>query len=155
MALGMGEINNASELIANAQSRSTIRFLTAGYSAQNTSQLQFIDSDAGKWSKPTKATVAGFSAICYLTAADVFDSRQGSVPMGLINTAVGGTAIQLWLPPMQTGECVEAGVHALFDQAPWTYSCWYNGMVSPLVSGPTDFSAFLWVCTPDNTLVLP
>jgi len=147
MALGMGEINNASALIARAQSRD-IRFLTAGYSAQNTSQRQFIDSDAGKWSKPTEAAVAGFSAVCYLTAAEVFDSRQVSVPMGLIDTAVGGTAIQLWIPPKHTGDCAGAGQHAMFDHAPWTYSCWYNGMLAPLVSGPTDFSAFLWVRTP-------
>ena len=152
MALGMGEINNASALISHAQSRADIRFLSAEYSAQNISQLQFASGGGGKWSKPSGPAVAGFSAVCYLTAAEVFDSRQGSVPMGLIDTAVGGTAIQLWLPPAQSGDCAAAGPHALFDKAPWTYSCWYNGMMSPLVSGPTDFSAFLWVRTADNRL---
>ena len=31
--------------------------------------------------------------------AQVYDSYGGSVPMGLIDTSVGGTMIELWMPP--------------------------------------------------------
>eukprot|EP01044_Picomonas_judraskeda_P001939 COSAG03_NODE_126_length_12149_cov_3.594274_5_plen_70_part_00 len=56
MALGMGEINNASALISHAQSRADIRFLSAEYSAQNISQLQFASGGGGdmvqaKWTR--------------------------------------------------------------------------------------------------------
>ena len=144
MALGMGEINNSSALIAAAAARPGIRILSPQYSAQNVSQAQFVLEYAINWTSAAANrgnAVAGFSAVCYLTAAALYDEQAGAVPFGLIDTAVGGTMISLWLPPSALGECLPL---PFVPGPPWTLSCWYNGMLSPLTFGPSDVTAVLY-----------
>lgn len=140
MALGMGEINNSSAEIAAALKRPAIRLFSPQYSAQNQSQAQFVLQYAINWTSAAGTVVAGFSAVCYLTAAGIYDQHAGQLPLGLIDTAVGGTMIQLWLPPAHVGDCPLPFVPTW----PWTLSCWFNGMVAPLAAGPTDLKMILW-----------
>jgi len=124
MALGMGEINNSTALIAAAAARPRIRILSPQYSAQNVSQAQFVLQYAINWTSAANANgqaVAGFSAVCYLTAAALHDELAGTVPFGLIDTAVGGTMISLWLPPAAIGDCLPL---PFVPTPPWTLSCW-------------------------------
>jgi len=142
MALGLGEVNNSTALIAAAANRPGIRILSPQYSAQNVSQAQFVLQYAINWtSAANDGVVAGFSAVCYLTAAALYDDMGGSVPFGLVDTAVGGTMISLWLPPSALGACLPL---PFVPSPPWTLSCWYNGMTAPLAAGPTDVAFVLW-----------
>ena len=145
MALGMGEINNSTALIAAAATRPGIRIMSPQYSAQNISQLQFVLTYAINWTSAASnggAAVAGFSAVCYLTAASLYDAMGGAVPFGLIDTAVGGTMISLWLSGAALDECLP--LLPFVPGPPWTLSCWFNGMLSPLAAGPTDAKFALW-----------
>ena len=112
MALGMGSVNNATELIALAGGRPGIRIVSPQYSAQNLTQAQWVTEYSINWTSASDANgqmVAGFSAVCYLTAAEVYDAYNGTLPLGLIDTSVGGTMIELWLPPAKV-EQRRAGV---------------------------------------------
>ena len=48
----------------------------------------------GKWSACTPATVGGYSAVLYFFGREIH--KEVGVPVGLINTSVGGTPIEAW-----------------------------------------------------------
>jgi sialate O-acetylesterase len=144
MAYGMAGILNASALIADTARRPLIRILSSQYSAQNVSQLQVVNEFAINWTIAAPDTVPGFSAVCYLTAAAIYDEMAGTLPLGLIDTSVGGTAIELWLPPRRFNDCAAAIPPGMVFRWPWSASCWFNGMVSPFVTGPTDVAFFIY-----------
>jgi sialate O-acetylesterase len=48
----------------------------------------------GRWSACTPATVGGYSAVLYFFGRELH--REVGVPVGLINTSVGGTPIEAW-----------------------------------------------------------
>jgi sialate O-acetylesterase len=140
MAIALGQANNASALIAEAAGRPDIRIFNPQYSAQNMSQAQFVVQYAINWTVASPLAVGGFSAVAYLTAARLYDFYGGAIPIGIINTAVGGTMIQLWLPDSHLGDCPLPWI----PTPPWTLSCWWNGMTAPVAHGPTDIAFFLW-----------
>lgn len=57
---------------------------------------------SGKWVVCTPETVAGFSAVAYLFGKDLL--KRENVPIGLIETAWGGTPAHSWISPMGLGE---------------------------------------------------
>lgn len=144
MAYGMGSILNSTAELARSTNRPFMRIFSSQYSAQNFSQLQVVNEYAINWTIATPSSLPGFSAVCYLTAANVYDATNGSIPFGLIDTSVGGTAIQLWFPPLSFNDCsTTINPYDVYNW-PWSASCWYNGMVSPFTVGPTDMKLFLW-----------
>ena len=46
---------------------------------------------AQPWTAPTNASCAPFSATCYFAARDLYLELNGSTPVGVIQSAVGGT----------------------------------------------------------------
>jgi hypothetical protein len=60
----------------------------------------------------------------------------------LVDTAVGGTMISLWLSGAALDECLH--LLPFVPSPPWTLSCWHNGMLSPLTAGPTDAAFALY-----------
>ena len=50
---------------------------------------------AGKWEVCSPETVAGFSATLFFTGREIY--REVKVPVGLINSSVGGTPIESWI----------------------------------------------------------
>jgi len=146
MAFGLSGTSNATTEIAAAAGRPNMRVMSMAYSAQNVSQLQLVWEYAltDRWVPATPSNVQYFSAVCYLTAAHAYDALGGAVPMGLIDTSVGGTALQLWLAPEVFSVCAAEMQPWDVFPPPWTPSCWYNGMVAPLAYGPTQVAAFVW-----------
>lgn len=138
----MGSILNSSYYVQASAARPGIRIYSPQYSAQNQSQYQQVLQYAINWTVADPNWVQGFSAVCYLSAAQVYDATNGSIPFGLMDVSVGGTAIQLWVPPSRTSECLNGYLY--WSHWPWSPSCWFNGMVAPLMTGPTEMKLFLW-----------
>lgn len=143
MAFGLSGTYNATAEIAAAANRPLIRVMSMAYSAQNVSQYQLVweYAQTQSWVPGTPDNVRYFSAVCYLTAANAYDALGGAVPMGLIDTSVGGTAIQLWFPPEHWNDC--AAVMQPFDvfSPPWTPSCWcgtFSRRLPPTTAPLTD-----------------
>lgn len=59
------------------------------------SQTPQNDFSEGKWLPATQEFIMNFSALSYLYGAELYNKYN--VPIGLINNAIGGTAIESWL----------------------------------------------------------
>ena len=62
------------------------------------------------WTAPTASDpAASFSGVCWFTARDVAnglrDAGEGDVPIGMLHSALGGTAIQQWTSPEAAKLC--------------------------------------------------
>ena len=56
------------------------------------------------WQTSTPTTAynsypAAFSAVCWYTGKSLFEKLGGNTPVGLLQTSVGGSPIEYWLPP--------------------------------------------------------
>jgi len=87
----------------------------------NTSSGEGSATPAKIWLKTNATNAGGASAVCLLTAQRLFEHLGGNVPVGAVESCVGGTEVELWTPP--AGEL------------------WQEHMV-PLL--PMTFKAALW-----------
>eukprot|EP01060_Flectonema_neradi_P012632 TRINITY_DN19403_c0_g1_i1.p1 TRINITY_DN19403_c0_g1~~TRINITY_DN19403_c0_g1_i1.p1 ORF type:complete len:541 (+),score=104.64 TRINITY_DN19403_c0_g1_i1:47-1624(+) len=73
--------------------------------------------------------VEQFSAICYMTAREISRLRTGTRPVGLVESAVGATRVESWMPESAFSLCPKfpPPVHNGTNAA----SALYNGMVHP------------------------
>ena len=88
-----------------------------------------------------------FSAVCWYTGRDIYDSLNGTVPIGLLQSSVGGTCIAAWTSyatNVQCGEIIQPPIGG-FDDAPRNQpSFLYNAMIHPLRYADVRFTAVLW-----------
>ena len=102
-----------------------------------TSAGERSQSPTARWFT-TNATPGTFSAVCF-TAQALYESLNGTVPVGAVESCVSGTSIERWMPPASSN-----------FSPPWLPPCarhpcqgdlWSSGMV-PLL--PMTFRAVLW-----------
>lgn len=90
------------------------------------------DISTGRWTECGPDTVAGFSAVGYFFGRDLNKARK--VPIGLIQSAWGGTAAERWTRT------------EIFDKYPELKggkgSDLYNGMIAPLI--PFAIKGAIW-----------
>jgi sialate O-acetylesterase len=82
------------KMIADSQQNTQIRLLKI---ARRTSGVPLNDFDA-KWQLCSPDSVSGFSAVGYYFGLELFKSLK--LPIGLIESAWGGTRIEPWTPPI-------------------------------------------------------
>ncbi len=99
---------NAEQEIA-AANYPKIRLITVNRKV-SPSPLEDVETDG--WKVCTPETVPGFSAVAYFFGRDLH--RELNVPVGLINTSWGGTAIEPWTPPV--GFVLTPEVSRYFDE---------------------------------------
>ena len=86
-----------------------------------------------------------FSATCYWTGMHIYDSLNGTIPLGLVQSSYGGSVVDAWTSPDALSKCgplvpLPAG---RYENLPFNYpSVLYNAMVHPLL--PMRFTAVLW-----------
>ena len=122
MAFTMHGIWNATDELANAN-HTNIRLFKA----------------RGSWMPCNNATVASFSAVCYLSGRDIMTMHTGSRYMGLIESAVGGTGIQLWASNETEMTC---GQEAVRLKENYKAASLYETMVLPYL--PYAVRAAFW-----------
>jgi sialate O-acetylesterase len=98
-----------------------------------------------KWAAPNATNIAEFSATCWFSARDLFLELGGNTPIGVIQSAAGGTAVRNWIPEAGLSACSQpwAGLQK-YGSGPYTHSTLYNSMIAPFGTGPTSFSFVLW-----------
>jgi len=88
-----------------------------------------------------KNAIEEFSAVCWVFGREVFKGLGGKVPIGLISSNKGGTAIERWSEPESLQSCNAA---PWGDSVPETYSTLYNAMIYPFLVGPMTLTGFTW-----------
>eukprot|EP01083_Nonionella_stella_P265141 898531_1 len=91
---------NATAEIQNANNYPYIRLFTSTQTSASIQQLELITVEQN-WSIANNATVGGspwtyFSALCWFWGVEMYNTLN--YPVGLITSAVGGSAIRSWLP---------------------------------------------------------
>ena len=102
---------------------------------------QPVDTCGGEWKVSSSESVAPFSAAAYFFARDLNDAL--GVPVGLIQTAWGGTRIEAWMPEATARE-VEADIVQTNDrfENPIKVGYLYNAMIRPLLN--MTARGFIW-----------
>lgn len=65
------------------------------FNVARTSSQEPADTATGAWRRCTPETVGGFSAVAYFFARNLH--RRLGVPVGILNSTWGGTAIEVWM----------------------------------------------------------
>merc|ERR1712166_826889 len=168
MELNMHPIYNNVSLIANATTPEIRLFKVPIRAALN--PLPVGTPIAANWTQASPDTVAGFSAICYLTAREISDRmacENGPCHFGLVQSCLGSTDVQSWMSAEAReharASCwaeqgpVPAALPASQSHAPrgntsgvpsTTSTLLFNGMISPL-AGYT-LGGMLWDQGEDN-----
>jgi sialate O-acetylesterase len=137
-------LNASAEINATAAFGAGIRVLLLGGSADAPQRDVGL---ARAWARASPAAMgqaswAGFSAQCWFTGRALFAALGGTVPVGLIEAAVGGTAIRQWSSTGALAACPQPYTSPVpYGTAPYAHSTLFNGMVAGLGTGPTALRA--------------
>jgi sialate O-acetylesterase len=95
------------------------------------------DKSTGKWTECTPETVEKFSGVGYYFGRALHQARK--VPIGLIQSAWGGTEAERWTSPSVLQPLVQKGEVRTGQKEP---SDLYNGMIAPLI--PYAIKGAIW-----------
>eukprot|EP01047_Picozoa_sp_COSAG01_P076333 COSAG01_NODE_13365_length_1595_cov_2.017380_1_plen_188_part_10 len=103
----------------------------------------------GSWTAVNRQTIAAFSAVCWFGGRDTFDALGGAVPMGLIESDVGGTGVEFWSPAAAIAECSQATPSTKGPSG--NDASLYNGWIYPFAVGPMSLTSLVWYQGESNT----
>ncbi len=104
---------------------------------------------SGSWQACSPQAVGGFTAVGYFFARTVHEETK--IPIGLVDSNWGGTAIEPWIvpdglkavPELASGRSeAEQQTAAWAEGKPFAWSVLYNGMIAPVV--PYGIKGALW-----------
>lgn len=121
---------------------------TANYPAMRMFRASFVSSGEpletvqGNWTVCSPGTAGTFSAVAFYFGREICKTLNSTVPIGLYLASVGGTTIDLWLPP--EGVTDVPGLHPIFSQSilPGGPFSLFNGMIYPY--SPLPAKGLLW-----------
>jgi sialate O-acetylesterase len=140
MAFQLSRASNAVETIA-AAADPTIRL----FKVPSKPSWTPLDDMQASWTPCNPETVKDFTAVGYFFGRDLRKARN--VPVGLIQTSWGGTAVQFWMSPdgfkaLPDYAKYVADENAAKGSGPKHPSVLFNGMVSPLI--PYAIKGAIW-----------
>ena len=94
-----------------------------------------------KWFNAVQNNSGAASAVCLLTAQKLRAALGGSVPVGAVESCVGGTPVTLWTPP--DGTLYKAHIAPLL---PFTFlaAIWDQGEVSKSINQSVSHFSYVW-----------
>ncbi len=115
-----------------------LRLLTIDLGGAPTPSRSF----GAKWQHATPESAAEFTAVGYFFALSLLkDPALKNVPMGLINSSYGGTAVEAWTPKRALAGIKPSQITSSQDRTIMP-STLYNGMIAPLV--PCGLTGVIW-----------
>nr|ADD91467.1 cytosolic sialic acid 9-O-acetylesterase-like protein [Adineta vaga] len=144
MQLTVSLIYNATEEIANVDKYPKIRVFTAA-DESSTTPIEDLRGIRLNWSVASPKNIGGpdwnyMSAVCWLYGR-MTHVALGGRPIGLIATTVGGTPIELWMPPKALQDCeiptdIDVIVKPFYSSSieiPYNHSSLFNAMIYPFM----------------------
>ena len=97
---------NSTEEIAASSNYPWIRLFTVGTPpGSDTPLANLAHPPYIPWSKASPDSSQRFSATCWFTLKRLADTLGPAIPLGGVESAWGGTSIQVWLPPSSQSAC--------------------------------------------------
>jgi len=140
MVFPVKNMDQAAEESRLADDLSLIRVFTTGRGTSSDKPLDDVNVVLQPWDL-AKNAIEEFSAVCWVFGREVFKGLGGKVPIGLVSSNKGGTAIELWSVPESLQSC---------NAKPWglrtseNYSTLHNAMIHPFLVGPMSLTGFTW-----------
>jgi len=114
------------------------------FTVQKDSSFRLQDDCKGKWLLPDTATVSDFSATAWFYGVELY--KRLGVPVGLIVSAWGGTAAEVWTPKEVTDADSSLAYYRSApnkeDGFPAQPGVLYNAMINPLLR--TSIRGAIW-----------
>lgn len=131
MQMGLHETIGGKEALAASGDLPKIRILTVGRGGADTPRKN-IDA---KWQPSNAETLRDFSAVAWYFAAGLKkDPALADVPLGIVNSSFGGTAIEAWMPADSLPPLPKEQISgSMFGIPPGAL---FNGMIAPLTALP-------------------
>ena len=101
------------------------------------------------WAPASANSVKGFSAVCWFGGRDTFDALGGKVPIGVIESDVGGTGVEFWSPAAAIAECNQSTPSTSGPSG--NDASLYNGWIAPFTVGPMALKSIVWYQGESNT----
>jgi sialate O-acetylesterase len=108
-----------------------------------------VEYNKGDWSECSAASVSKFSAVAYYFARELHSNANINIPIGLIESAVGGSSVQSWIrrEALDANPELKSKVLDAYDQHPTmafktASTILYNAMIAPIT--PFSLKGFLW-----------
>src|SRR5438034_1006642 len=117
-----------------------IRLIRVPKAPSSTARTEFgpdKDTSTGKWTECTPESVTDFSAVGYYFGRDLHNARK--VPIGLIQSAWGGTEAERWTSPAVLQLLTFQNKVTTRQKEP---SDLYNGMIAPVI--PYAIKGVIW-----------
>jgi sialate O-acetylesterase len=119
------DINGANEGNAGVNFKN-IRIFKVNIKDSSVEQRDLVDNGiAISWSEPSPSVLPLFSAVCWYFGKELY--QRLNVPIGLVQSAVGGTEIERWITSQDLDSCGA-------PKRPTTDSVFFNGMIKPIMS---------------------
>jgi len=143
MVFSMGGIFNATEEIEASAGYNDIRF-TVLKKVTSDVEEQDIEPQVA-WADPSDSnSLRHMSAVCFLFARNLYDNmlaRGERLPLGLIDSAWGGTRVEAWSTPQGLESCGAGG--GIYPDHPQNSNSYlWNAMIAPLRR--LNLYGFLW-----------
>ena len=149
MVFGMNSVYNATQEMEEAKKYKQIRFTRVVRESSEAVDDHMDINLVHDWVDPSSSNLGEMSAVCFLYAKYIYD--QIKIPLGLIDSCVGGTKIESWSNQKMLDSC-EIEHEQLDCKGPDFINCntrLYNKMVHPLTR--TTLKGFLWYQGESNT----
>jgi sialate O-acetylesterase len=142
MVFTVPQLRNSSDEASRAALYPLVRLFTVAPTVMSTTPLDDIPDVAQNWTAASPVAVAAgnwteFSAACWLAGRNVADALGGTVPIGLITSAWGGTRIRAWV---DASGCESCGEPVPTEDPPSPHfgnssnaTVLYNSMVNPFL----------------------
>jgi len=149
---------NATAEITASEEYPLIRVFTVGQGTASNISLTDLATVEQPWSISSPSSIGGgdwsmFSALGWFFGRDLFLQLDKNVPIGLVSSNYGGTALISWCSTYALSQCgptpappvyADEDSHAKFGTSPYDASTLYNAMIAPFTTGPTSFIGVLW-----------
>ncbi|XP_074534926.1 sialate O-acetylesterase [Halichoeres trimaculatus] len=123
----LNQVFDASKELALAEKYPHVRIFMAALIESET-ELEDLVKVEIPWAVPSKSSVSGFSAVCWLFGRYMYDKLQ--YPIGLVESCWGGTPVEAWSSSRALKQC------GLDDElmGPGNNSVLWNAMIHPLLN---------------------
>jgi len=142
MQFSMKQIFNSTEELEASVGYTDIRFTVLKRVTSDVEQEDVEPQNA--WADPSSKYLQYMSAVCFLFARSIYDKKLESgerLPLGLIDSAWGGTRVEAWSTSEGLASCGAEG-EIIEDNPQNSNSYLWNAMIAPLRR--LNLYGFLW-----------